>query len=74
MKKPFELFMGFTGCVYTYCNKAIERNGDYEKLAMVDAYTGEITWCKRPEEIPGYVLLRIEHDSDAIASHHFQKN
>jgi len=67
MKSPFELFVGFTGCGYTYCNKAIEHNGEYKKLAFVDAYTGDITWYQQPEKIPGYVLLRIEYDSDAIA-------
>lgn len=67
MKTPFELFIGFTGCGYTYCNKAIEHNGEYKKLAFVDAYTGDITWYQQPEKIPGYALLRIEHDSDAIA-------
>ena len=69
MTRNFELFIGFTGCGYTYCNKAIEHNGDYTKLAFVDAYTGEITWYTSPENVPGFVLLRIEHDADAIASH-----
>lgn len=41
MKPPFELFIGFTGCGYTYCNKAIEHDGNYKKLAFVDAYTGK---------------------------------
>jgi hypothetical protein len=68
MKEAFALFIGFTGCGYTYCNKAIEHEGNYKKLAFVDAYTGEITWYQHPSRIPGYVLLRIEHDSDAISA------
>ena len=70
---PFELFIGFTGCGYTYCNKAVASGEDYKKLAFVDAYTGEITWYVAPERIPGYVLLRIEHDSDAIVSHEMKR-
>ena len=69
MKEPFELFIGFTGCGYSYSNKAVEVDGDYKKLAFVNAYTGEITWRVRPERIPDNVLLRIKHDSDAIKSH-----
>ena len=66
VRTPFELFIGFTGCCYTYCNKVVAPGEDYKKLAFVDAYTGEITWYVAPERIPGYVLLRIEHDADAI--------
>lgn len=69
MKNDFALFIGFTGCGYTYYNKARTVAGDYEKLAFVNTYTGAITWYKAPEKIPGFVLLRIEHDADAIASH-----
>ena len=68
MGSNFELFIGFTGCGYTYCDKAVASWKDYKKLAFVDAYTGRITWYVPPEQIPGFVLLRIEHDSDAIAS------
>ena len=68
MKEPFELFIGFTGCGYSYSNKAVEVDGDYKKLAFVNAYTGEITWRVNPYQIPGPALLRIEHDSDAIKS------
>ena len=68
VRTPFELFIGFTGCGYTYCNKAVAPGEDYKKLAFVDAYTGKITWYVAPERIPGYVLLRIEHDADAIVA------
>ena len=68
-KAPFELFIGCTGPVYAYCNKAVMEYGDYKKIALVNAYTGEIHWKVKPENIPGQVLLRIEHDADAIASH-----
>lgn len=69
MKEPFELFVGFYGTGYMYSNKAVEEDGDYKKLAFVNAYTGEITWRVKAHQIPGPVLLRIEHDSDAIKSH-----
>lgn len=68
MKEPFELFIGFTGCGYTYSNKAVEDDGDYKKLAFVNAYTGEITWRVRPERIPADALIRIRHDAEAIKS------
>ena len=68
MKEPFELFIGFTGCGYSYSNKAVWDDGDYKKLAFVNAYTGEITWRVRPDRIPGDVLNRIRHDSDVIKS------
>ena len=68
MKQPFELFIGFTGPGYSYCNKAIEHDGEYKKIAFVDAYTGKISWYQRPESIPGSALLRIEHDSDLISA------
>ena len=71
---PFELFIGFTGCGYTYCNKAVASGEDYKKLAFVDAYTGGITWYVAPERIPGYVLLRIEHDADAIVKKRRKNN
>lgn len=73
MGQKFELFIGFTGCGYTYCNKAVENNGEYKKIAFVDAYTGKITWYQKPYNIPGNVLLRIEYDSDAIAAHATEK-
>ena len=66
VRTPFELFIGFTGCGYTYCNKVVAPGADYKKLAFVDAYTGDITWYVAQRMIPGYVLLRIEHDADAI--------
>lgn len=65
-EKPFELFIGFTGPGYSYCNKLVCRDGDYKKLAFVNAYTGEITWYVKPWQMPGEVLIRIEHDADAI--------
>ena len=66
MKEPFELFVGFTGCGYTYSNKTVWDDGDYKKLAFVSAYTGEITWRVRPERIPSDVQNRIRHDSEVI--------
>lgn len=65
-EKPFELFIGFTGPGYTYCDKRVCRDGCYKKLAFVDAYTGNITWYVKPMHMPGEALLRIEHDADAI--------
>lgn len=74
VRTPFELFIGFTGCGYTYCNKVVAPGEDYKKLAFVDAYTGEITLYVAPERIPGYVLLRIEHDVDAIVKKRRKNN
>lgn len=68
MKEPFELIVGFYGTGYSYSNKAVLDDGDYKKLAFVNAYTGEITWRVRPERIPADVLVRIRHDSDIIKS------
>ena len=72
MKRKFELFIGFTGCGYTYCDKSIEDNGEYKKIAFVDAYSGKITWYQRPQTIPGEVLLQIERKSDAIAANNVE--
>ena len=66
MKKNFELFIGNTGAAITYCNKAIMEHGDYKKIARINPYTGELKLFVEPTEIPGPVLLRIEHDADTI--------
>lgn len=60
----FELFMGCLGNGITICNKAVEENGDYKKICHIGD-TGKITWYEKPENIPGYILLKIEHESNA---------
>lgn len=64
--KEFSLFIGFTGPGYTYCDKTVCKNGEYKKLAFVDAYTGKITWYVPQCRVPGYVQMRIEYDSEKI--------
>ena len=63
--KKFELFMGCLGNGVTACNKAIEENGDYKKIAHI-AECGKITWYVKPNSIPGDALIRIEHEADTM--------
>lgn len=56
----FELFMGCLGNGITVCNKAIDENGDYKKIAHIGE-NGKIKWYIRPESVPGDSLLKIEH-------------
>ena len=35
MKRKFELFYGYLGNGTTVCNKAVEENGDYKKIAHI---------------------------------------
>lgn len=58
--KKFELFLGCLGNGTTVCNKAIEENGDYKKIAHISEY-GKITFYVKPTSIPGDALLKIEH-------------
>ena len=63
-KEKFELFLGCLGNGITVCNKAVEENGDYKKIAHI-AECGKITWYVNPGSyVPGDVLLRIEHRAD----------
>ena len=64
--KNFELFIGNTGAAITYCNKAITEYGDYKKIARINTSNGDLKFFIKPTDIPGPVLLRIEHDADAI--------
>lgn len=61
--KKFELFMGCLGNGVTVCNKAIEENGDYKKIAHI-AECGKITWYVNNSSVPGDALLKIEHCAD----------
>ena len=69
--EKFELFMGCLGNGITVCNKAVEENGDYKKIAHI-AECGKITWYVEPSNVPGYALIRIEHDANAMNSN-FEK-
>ena len=63
-KEKFELFLGCLGNGITVCNKAVEENGDYKKIAHI-AECGKITWYVNPGSyVPGDALLRIEHHAD----------
>ena len=42
-KEKFELFIVYLGNGATVCNKAVEENGDYKKIAHI-AECGKITW------------------------------
>lgn len=60
-KEKFELFIGYLGNGATVCNKAIEENGDYKKIAHI-AECGKITWyVNSVSYVPGDSLLKIEH-------------
>lgn len=63
-KEKFELFLGCLGNGITVCNKAVEENGDYKKIAHI-AECGKITWYVKPGSyVPSDALLRIEHCAD----------
>lgn len=63
-KEKFDLFLGCLGNCITVCNKAVEENGDYKKIAHI-AECGKITWYVNPSTyVPGDALLRIEHCAD----------
>lgn len=63
-KEKFELFIGYLGNGATVCNKAVEENGDYKKIAHI-AECGKITWYVNPAScVPGGDLLKIEHFAD----------
>ena len=64
--KNFELFIGDTGAAITYYNKAVIEHGDYKKIARINPYNGDLKFFVEPTEIPGDVLLRIEHIADCI--------
>ena len=60
-KRKFDLVMGCLGNGVTVCNKAVEENGDYKKIAHI-AECGKITWYVNPvSAVPGDALLKIEH-------------
>ena len=55
--KKFELFMGCLGNGITVCNKAVQENGDYKKIAHIGE-TGKIKWYVDPASyVPGNDLL-----------------
>nr|DAZ71731.1 MAG TPA: hypothetical protein [Caudoviricetes sp.] len=63
-KKNFELFMCCLGNGITVCNKAVEENGDYKRIAHI-AECGKITWyVNLYKYVPGDALLKIEHCAD----------
>lgn len=63
-KEKFELFLGCLGNGITVCNKAVEENGDYKKIAHI-AECGKITWhVNLASCVPGDALLKIEHIAD----------
>lgn len=57
--KKFELFMGCLGNGTTVCNKAVEENGDYKKIAHI-GNNGEITWYVTENYVPEAELARIK--------------
>lgn len=61
--RKFELFMGCFGNGITICNKAVEENGDYKKIAHI-AECGKIKWYVPAETVPGEMLLKIEHTAN----------
>lgn len=63
--EKFELFMGALGNGLTVCNKAVMKDGDYEKVAHISD-AGNITWYQKPSTIPGDALLRIEHQAHVM--------
>lgn len=69
--EKFDLFMGCLGNGTTVCNKTIENNGNYKKVAHISE-AGNIRWYQKPETIPGQALLRIEHCAHA-AEENFRK-
>lgn len=48
-----------------YANRAVMERGDYKQIAFVDR-EGKLSFRVPVEYIPGPVLLRIEHDADAV--------
>lgn len=62
--KKFELFLGCLGNGITVCNKAVQENGDYKKIAHIRE-TGKIKWYVDPGSyVPGDALLKIEHTAN----------
>lgn len=57
--KKFELFMGCLGNGTTVCNKAVEENGDYKKIAHI-GNNGKITWYVTENYVPEAELVRIK--------------
>lgn len=65
--KKFELFLGCLGNGITVCNKAVQENGDYKKIAHIRE-NGKIKWYVNPASyVPGDVLLKIEHTANVQA-------
>ena len=63
--KKFELFMCCLGNGLTVCNKAIEKNGEYQHIAHI-SNAGNIKWHIPVSSVPGPDLLRIEHTADVM--------
>ena len=66
MKKSFELFGGCLGNGTTVCNKAVEENGDYKKIAHISE-GGRIKWyINNPDSyVPADDMKKIQGWADA---------
>lgn len=60
MNKPFELFICCLGNGLTVCNKAVEKNGDYEKIAHI-GNNGKIKWYVSEYYVPTEDKKQIEN-------------
>ena len=52
MKPPFELFIGFTGCGYTYCNKRLSIMGNTRNLRLWMPIPGILPGINSPKKSP----------------------
>lgn len=66
MSQKFELFGGCLGNGTTVCNKAVEENGDYKKIAHI-SNGGRIKWyIKNPESyVPAEDMKKIQGWADS---------
>lgn len=65
--KKFNLLVCSFPGGYSYTNKAILEHGDYKSIAFIDRF-GCIRFDVPLNYIPDDVLIRIEHDADAMHS------
>lgn len=66
MRKKFDLGVFSYPGGYVYSNRAVTEHGDYKQVAFIDGY-GRLSLRVKPSYIPADILLKIEHDADAIA-------
>lgn len=59
MKRKFELFYGYLGNGTTVCNKAVEENGDYKKIAHISE-GGNIRLYVAESYIPAEAMEKIK--------------